>query len=192
MNKNSKIKKEKFLLVIAELFNKNGYEKTSIRGIAKELNISKPGLYFYFENKQHMLYELAYDVLAKSNDYLKEALVHLKDPEEKLLLIIQRHIQFFVKHPAQIKVVIYEAHSLEGEYAKKFRILEEEYVDIIRSVLKEILIEKKSDRNLNITTFSLLGTLGWVIKWYKPEKKVSPESLINEIWEFFLKGLDTE
>ena len=182
-------KKEELLLGIAGLFYQKGYDKTSIRDISRELNISKPGLYFYFDNKQQMLYDLAYDFMAKSNDYLKGALAPIKDPKQKLFLVIQSHITYFVRHPAQIKVVIYEAHSLEGEYKENFRALENEYIDIIKSVLTELMAGTEKKMNLNIATFTLLGTLNWIIKWYKPEKTVSPESLIQEIWEFFLNGL---
>ena len=182
-------KKEELLLGIAELFFQKGYDKTSIRDISSALNISKPGLYFHFENKQQMLYDLAYDFLDRSNRYLKEAMAPIKDPKEKLYLIIQSHIKFFVEHPAQIKVVIYEAHSLEGECAKNFRTLEMEYIDIIRSVIKEILKEKENPMDHHIATFTLLGVLNWIIKWYKPGKKASPDELIQQIYNFFLNGL---
>ena len=183
-------KKEELLLGIAELFFQKGYDKTSIRDISSTLNISKPGLYFHFENKQQMLYDLAYDFLDTSNTYLKEAMAPLTDPKEKLFLIIQSHIHFFVEKPAQIKVVIYEAHSLEGDYARNFRSLETEYIEIIRAVVKDLLKGKKNGMDVNIATFTLLGTLNWIIKWYKPEKKVAPEKLVKQIWQFFLKGLD--
>ena len=182
-------KKEELLLGIAELFYQKGYDKTSIRDISRELNISKPGLYFYFDNKQQMLYDLAYDFMAKSNDYLKSALAPISDPKQKLFLIIQSHITYFVQHPAQIKVVIYEAHSLEGEYQENFRVLENEYIEIIKGVLSNLISDAGIEMNLNIATFTLLGTLNWIIKWYKPEKTVNPESLIREIWTFFLNGL---
>ena len=182
-------KKEELLLGIADLFFEKGYDKTSIRDISSTLNISKPGLYFHFENKQQMLYELIYDFLSNSNQTLKEALATAKDSDEKLLIIIKRHIESFVEHPSQVKVMIYEAHSLEGEYASRFKALENEYIDIIRGVLKPLLKGRLRSLDMNVATFSLLGTLNWIIKWYDPQKKVPPQKLIKQISRFFLRGI---
>ena len=182
-------KKEQILQDIAELFFEKGYEKTSIRDISRSLNISKPGLYHHFTNKQEMLFDLIYDFMERTNRHLVKDIEPLRDPQEKLLCIIQNHIRFMVKYPAQTKVLIYEAHSLEGEYAERFKDKQLEYIKIIKKVLKEIMKDTKSKMNINVVTFSLLGMLNWIIQWYKPEGKVPPESLAKDIWAFFLSGL---
>ena len=184
------LKKEQILQDIAELFFEKGYEKTSIRDISRSLNISKPGLYHHFTSKQEMLFDLIYDFMERTNRHLIKDIETLRSPQEKLLCIIQNHIRFMVKYPAQTKVLIYEAHSLEGEYAERFKDKQLEYIKIIKKVLKEIMKYTKSKMNINVATFSLLGILNWIIQWYKPEGKVPPESLAKDIWAFFLGGLE--
>jgi len=182
-------KREQILQDIAELFFKKGYEKTSIRDISRSLNISKPGLYYHFTNKQEMLFALIYDFMEKTNRHLIREINLLHSPSDKLLCIIQNHIRFFVQYPAQTKVLIYEAHSLEGEYAERFKDKELEYIKIIKKVLRDIMKDTNSKMNINVATFTLLGMLNWIIQWYKPEGKVPPESLAKDIWTFFLNGL---
>ena len=113
----------------------------------------------------------------------------IQAPEDRLLFIIQSHTRFFVKYPAQTKVVIYEAHSLEGEFSERFKEKQMEYIMIIKRVLKEIMSAADTKMDLNVATFSLLGILNWTIQWYKPEGKVPPEALAKDIWSFFLRGL---
>ena len=185
-------KKEQILLDIAELFFKRGYEKTSIRDISKALNISKPGLYHHFTSKQEILFDIISDFMGKTNQYLKENMELIQGPEDRLLFIIQSHTRFFVKYPAQTKVVVYEAHSLEGEFAEQFKAKQLEYIEIIKNVLKEIMKNSGIKINLNVATFILLGVLNWTIQWYKPDGKVPPESLAKELWTFFLRGLKGE
>lgn len=185
-------KKDELIVGIADLFFEKGYDKTSIRDISSTLNISKPGLYFHFENKQQMLYDIVYDFLHRSNEYLKEAMNPIQDPKEKLLLIIESHILFSVQYRSQAKVMIYEAHSLEGDFATEFLKLQEEYIDIIRGVFKELIKGKKTTLDLNVAIFTLLGTLNWILKWYKPEKKIKPEKLVKQVHQFFLKGLNID
>ena len=185
-------KKQRILTHIAELFYKEGYEKTSIRDISRALDISKPGLYHHFSSKQEILYDIIYDFMEKTNRYLKEHMDLIQSPEERLLFIIQSHTRFFVKYPAQTKVVVYEAHSLEGEFADRFKAKQLEYIEIIKDVLKEIMDHAGTKMNLNVATFSILGILNWTIQWYNPDGKVHPELLAKELWAFFLNGLRGE
>lgn len=183
-------RKEQILLEIAELFYGAGYEKTSIRDISRSLGISKPGLYYHFKNKQEMLFDIIYDFIEeKTLKNLKKTLYLIRSPSEKLLAIIQNHIRFFVKYPAQTKVVIYEVHSLKGEYASRLKEKQVEYITIIKQVLKEIIKETKIDMDINVATFCLMGMLNWIVQWYKPDGKVPPERLAEDLYRFFLKGL---
>jgi len=185
-------KKEQILLDIAELFFKRGYEKTSIRDISKALNISKPGLYHHFTSKQEILFDIMYDFMEKTNRYLKENMDLIQGAEDRLLFVIQSHTRFFVTYPAQTKVVIYEAHSLEGEFAERFKDKQLEYIEIIKNVLKENMKQVNTKMDLNVATFILLGILNWTIQWYKPDGKVPPEALARDLWTFFLRGLKGE
>ncbi len=182
-------RKEQILLEIAELFYRVGYEKTSIRDISKSLDISKPGLYYHFENKQEMLFDIIYDFMEKILNNLTENIDFIQSPQEKLLVIIQNHIRFFVKYPAQTKVVIYDVHSLEGDYAERFKVKQIEYINIVKTVLNEIIKDMDAKIEIHVATFCLIGTMNWIVQWYKPEGKVPPESLAKEIWSFFLNGL---
>jgi AcrR family transcriptional regulator len=50
--------KERILDVALELFNAQGYDKTSLREIAERLGITKAALYYHFESKSQILLEL--------------------------------------------------------------------------------------------------------------------------------------
>ncbi len=182
-------KKEQILQDIAELFYINGYEKTSIRDISKSLNISKPGLYYHFTNKQEMLFDMIYDFMEKTNLQLFNELSGLNTPEEKLLCIIRNHIGSFIKYPARMRVLIYEAHSLEDEYYQKFKLKQLDYISVIKEVLQGLIKKYDSKRNINVVTFTLLGMLNWIIQWYEPRGIVSPDALAEEMSSFFINGL---
>ena len=50
--------REEILDVALELFNEQGYEKTSLREIAERLGVTKAALYYHFERKEDILLEL--------------------------------------------------------------------------------------------------------------------------------------
>jgi AcrR family transcriptional regulator len=50
--------RERILDVALELFNEQGYDKTSLREIAERLGVTKAALYYHFERKEDLLLEL--------------------------------------------------------------------------------------------------------------------------------------
>ena len=50
--------RERILEVALELFNEQGYDKTSLREIAERLGVTKAALYYHFERKEDILLEL--------------------------------------------------------------------------------------------------------------------------------------
>src|SRR5512133_2651980 len=50
--------RQRILDVALELFNEQGYDKTSLREIAKRLGVTKAALYYHFERKEDILLEL--------------------------------------------------------------------------------------------------------------------------------------
>jgi AcrR family transcriptional regulator len=183
------IKKEQLLLEISELFFLRGYEKTSIRDISKKLGITNSGIYYYFKSKQEMLFAIIFDAIERALVDLREHLDVISIPEEKVSWIIQSHIKFYVEHRAQVKVLVQERYSLEGEYAKIMAGKEKEYVDFMRGVLKEIGERSGVEIDLSVAAFSLLGMLNWVVHWYNPGGRVAPETLAENMTRIFLRGI---
>lgn len=52
------VTRERILDVALELFNEQGYDKTSLREIAERLGVTKAALYYHFERKEDLLLEL--------------------------------------------------------------------------------------------------------------------------------------
>ncbi len=52
------VKKRAILRAAAALFRERGYERTRLNDIAQALNVTKPTLYYYIENKEDILVEI--------------------------------------------------------------------------------------------------------------------------------------
>ncbi len=50
--------RERILDVALQLFNEQGYDKTSLREIAEQLQVTKAALYYHFERKEDILLQL--------------------------------------------------------------------------------------------------------------------------------------
>src|ERR1700722_11309691 len=67
--------RERILDVALELFNDQGYDKTSLREIAEHLGLTKAALYYHFERKEDILLQLHLRIHALG----EQALVQLGD-----------------------------------------------------------------------------------------------------------------
>ncbi|MCB0209039.1 MAG: TetR/AcrR family transcriptional regulator [Anaerolineae bacterium] len=57
--------KQQIIAIASELFINNGYERTSLTDIAKQIGITKPAIYYHFESKEALF-------LAVVNNFLTE------------------------------------------------------------------------------------------------------------------------
>ena len=64
------------------------------------------------------------------------------------------------------------------------------YVDLIREALTE-LKERGKLRDLDViaATFSLLGMILWLSRWYSPEGRLTPDQVSEEVTKIALSGL---
>ncbi|MBK8702429.1 MAG: TetR/AcrR family transcriptional regulator [Saprospiraceae bacterium] len=94
-------KQEKRDLIVdaaARIFAEEGYERTSMRGIAERIEYSPATIYLYFKDKDellHAVHELGFGLLMK--EMSKVAAV--ADPLERLRLISLEYVRFCFEHP---------------------------------------------------------------------------------------------
>lgn len=105
MNKRSGIESKKRILDVAmRVFSEHGYEKASMRAIAKASGISIGGLYIYFKNKEDLYLTLIKsrldDLIAKNRETLKD----IKDPAEAINTFISTHLNYAKRHKELILI----------------------------------------------------------------------------------------
>ena len=62
-----------------------------------------------------MLFAILFDLIERALGDLRKHLDAIPNSEEKVSWIIQGHIRFDVEHRSQVKVLVQERYSLEGE-----------------------------------------------------------------------------
>lgn len=83
-------RKEEIFEAALFCFNEKGYHRTSIDDIALKGKISKGGIYYYFRSKEELFLELFKFRLNRYIDQLKAYIQKERDPEKRILLLIQK------------------------------------------------------------------------------------------------------
>ncbi len=109
--KKSELTREQILSVSKTLFYDHGFGETTMRQIAKHCGITSPLLYYYFESKT----DIAFDIMAKYYDKIDEVLAQYLSfddfPMLYVLCVPRMLIKELSKDPAEIKFYseIYES-----------------------------------------------------------------------------------
>src|SRR5271166_4446799 len=103
--RDSEAKLQHILRVSAQVFAQHGFEATSIRDISRATGVSLSGLYYYFESKQHLLYLIQSTTFTYVLESLKSRLQAVPDSTERLHLLVLNHIEYFLSHPNEMKVL---------------------------------------------------------------------------------------
>src|SRR5688572_22750251 len=86
-------KRDAVVLTAARAFRQRGYHNTSLDDIARELNVTKPTVYHYVENKEQLLFECFRAGLAQIMAGFEEVEGSSATARERLSLVITRYAE---------------------------------------------------------------------------------------------------
>jgi AcrR family transcriptional regulator len=184
------VKQAEILAYSARVIAEEGYEKASIRKIASAMEMSISALYYYFTSKEELLFSIQYHAFDGLVQRLEEKLGGETDPERKLYVLIENHLQFFLNRLNELVICSHEINTLGGEAYDKVLERRRRYYQIAQGVVKEVKAKRKdSALQVPLATLNLMGMLNWIYMWYDPDKNPSYRVLAKEIYNLFLNGI---
>jgi len=173
----------------AAVFAEHGFDRASIRDVAKAAGSSLAGLYHHFRGKDEILFAIQHDAFETLLDRHAEALAGVQEPEDKLRRVIEVHVAFFAADIARMKVMSRESETLTGEYADQVRELRRRYVRLVRGILEELQrAGRLRDLDPGVAVFVLFGMMNWLYTWYDPDRETA-EGVARHVATIFLDGV---
>jgi AcrR family transcriptional regulator len=168
-----------------------GYERASMRAVAKASGVSLAGLYHYFDSKEKMLFLIQFRTFNSLVTGLREKLHGLADPIEQLHVMVRTHVDYFAANMPALRTCSHELDSLTGDAYEETRRLRYEYYDLTRGIVDRILNTRAPDGSLDrhVATMSLFSMLNWLYRWYVPMRGRSPATVANQLVSQFLHGV---
>jgi len=174
----------------AQIFRDRGYDATSVSDIARALGITKAGLYHYFESKEALLFEITAYGLDRVRDEVIVPARAVRDPAARLRQLVIRHASIAIQGRGAIAQLVDEVRALPPPARKRVEERMRGYVDLIRGTLLELRSAGRlRDVDPTVATFSLIGTILWLPRWFRQNGRLSQEQVANEIANIALGGL---
>jgi len=189
-SRDSEAKLRHILRIAAQTFAEQGFEGTSIRDISRATGISLSGLYYYFESKQKLLYLIQNTTFIFILQRVQARLEQVEDPEARLRILVQNHIEYFLSHPNEMKVLSHEEDALEPPYREEVAASKRQYYALAREIFDSLAKEGlAAARNPRIAVLSLFGMMNWVYKWHNSKIDPDAQELTDAIVGIFLHGV---
>ena len=182
-------KLEGVLASAARVFAERGYHETSMRDLAKATGVSLSGLYYYVKSKEEMLFLIQERNFRAVLESLREAVDGASNPVDKLSRFVENHLDYFVQHMAEMKVMSHEAGALTGDYLVQVNAIKRDYTRILMDILAELeSAHGPAHVNRRIATYSLFGMMNWIYNWYNPLGDFDVGILSQSMVRLFLGG----
>lgn len=176
----------------ARMIYEKGFDATSMNGIAEALGMTKPGLYYYVKGKKELLYSIMGFAMDQLDEYVIGPAREISDAEERLRIIVRQHARLLTQEneAGVLAILMDEVGGLSPE--QKVHIVERKrmYFEFVRSTLEELAdAQRLRPIDTTVGSFSILGMVMWISRWYQPAGKLSSEHVVRDITHIAVAGL---
>lgn len=184
-------KRKKEILTLAQsVLKEKGYAATSVRDIAKALEMEPASLYSHFKSKEDILKITCFDMAVKFELAVKEVNDIYFNAEEKLRMAIQFHVEILTENLDSALIFIRDwrnltENSLE-EFIAKRNIYEEGFREIVQTGIDEGVFNETDKKFAALT---ILSSVNWIVEWYKPNGSLDAKQIADKLSDFILTGL---
>jgi AcrR family transcriptional regulator len=169
-------------------FRDKGYHATTLDDIAEHVGVRKTALYYYFPDKQAILYECHRESLDELARIMQEADAR-ETASQKLAHVIREHVRVMTD-TLEGSPLAFEVTSLSAEQRTPLIRGRDRYEHWLREVIDQGMRSGEFRRgDPKIAVFVVLGAINWIARWYRPEGALHAPELGTEFVENLLGGL---
>ena len=173
----------------ARAFRRLGYHGATVENIATALRMKKGNLYYYFKNKE--------DILFACHQYSLDCLLKLLDdversgatPPQKLRALIVASVHTILDELHGTALIL-ELEALSPAHLKTVITRRDRFDRGIRQVLEEGIADGSfAPDDVKLRTFALMGAVNWIPRWFNPAGPATSSEIADSFADYLLTGL---
>lgn len=174
-----------------DLFNRQGYDATSMSDLARELGLTKSAIYHHVPSKGHLLSQ----ALETALDELTTAITRAAEPRPdetaytRLRRAVEQTVRILVEHlPAVTLLLRVRGNSpAEQDALRRRRAIDDQLTELVRDAVAEGSL--RTDLPPDLVSRLLFGMVNSTVEWYDPDGDVDAEVLSAAITGIAFDGL---
>ncbi|WP_276496548.1 TetR/AcrR family transcriptional regulator [Pontibacter litorisediminis] len=185
-------RKEQIEQTATSLFKTKGYSATSMRDLANALGIEAASIYSHIKSKEEILQRVCFRMAQEFFEAIDAAEAAEGPATARLKRAIAAHVQVLTQNTAASAVFLHEWRHLSEPMLGTYLSLRDKYEARFRSIIRAGVANGEfavPDEKFAVLT--ILSGLNWIHTWYKPEGKMAPAEIAENLSEMLLNGLRT-
>lgn len=179
------------LRVAVELFNRQGYDATSVGDVARELGLTKSAIYHHVPSKEHLLRSAIDEALDSLTAALDEvAAASGLDAGQRLRAAVRSSVTVLVEHLPAVTLLLRVHGNTPVEQAAlaRRRAIDQRLADMVRLAVDEGGV--RADLDPLVISRLLFGMVNSLTEWVRTD--LDAESLADAVTALAFDGLSRE
>lgn len=173
-----------------ELFNRQGYDATSMGDLANELGFTKSAIYHHVKSKSDLLAQALDEALDNLEAALQTART-AKDhtAEDRLRLAVEGSIEVLVSHLPAVTLLLRVRGNSDVELAalERRRRIDDKLAAMVQDAVSEGAL--RDDLPPDLISRLLFGQVNSLIEWVRPDGRYDAETLAHAVSHIAFDGL---
>ena len=173
----------------AAAFRKLGYHGATVEQIAAALEMKKGNLYYYFKNKEEILYAC--------HEYSLDRLLELLDEVDRTSLPADEKLRRLIV--ASVHIILDELHgtalfldleALSPAHLKALVVRRDRFDHAVRAIIRQGMAAGVfATGDPKFVAFAILGAVNWIPRWFSPEGAATSDEIATRFADYLLAGL---
>ncbi len=182
-------RREAILRSVAKVLRSSRLPSLTIKQVADELGMTKGNLYYYFKDKQDILYHCHMRSVENSLRALSDANALGRTPSEKLRILLVRHIRAIIDDGFG-SILQTDLENIRSSQRKQYIAKRDELERGVRLLIEEgVRTGEFLCADVKLTGFAILGGINWIPKWYRPSGPFTSHEISENMADYYLRGL---
>jgi AcrR family transcriptional regulator len=171
---------EAIIAAAEQMIHDRGYHAVSTRDLARSVGIKMSSLYYYFESKEQILFDISRRTMESLIRITEDAFADQEDADvaQRLRKAVSVGVEFHITHQAAAGVVLSEGRKLNGQFRAELRRLLRAYENIFRSLVEEGIESGVFTRTDPVmATYIIMSALTRISIWYRPNSRLDASEI---------------
>ena len=177
------------LNIAVDVFNRHGYEATSMGILAENLGITKSAIYHHVPSKGDLLRLALENALGGLEGVLDDPQASSGPADARLEFVLRGTIKVLTERLPFVTLLLRLRGNteIERDAMERRRQFDRRVAELVDAARSEGSL--RSDIDPRTTTRLLFGTINSIVEWYKPGGSLSAEKLADDIISMMFDGL---
>ena len=174
-----------------EVFNRQGYEATSIGDLARELGLSKSAIYHHVASKEALLSVALDEALDGLSATIDRATIGGPGTSayDRLRRAVRESVEILAAHLPAVTLLLRVRGNSPVEVAalERRRVIDEKLAGLVQDAVDEGAL--RADIPPELISRLLFGMVNSLVEWYRPDGPVTVEALSRSMVDLAFEGL---